>query len=68
MKLFLLNHLDDETKVKIDQNNARYWRREINEDEHEQTYETIMQHWRMETERILNLPYEINRTFTPRRI
>jgi hypothetical protein len=65
---YLLNHLDEITKEKIKKNNDQYARGEIREQDHEHNYEAIMQHWRMETERILSLrlnPYDLDRKTTP---
>lgn len=53
MILFQLNKLDNETSEAIRINNDQYVRREIDSHTHEEKYEMIMQHWRMEMERIL---------------
>lgn len=61
MILFELNNLDEQTNEAIRKNNDRHYRGEIDSITHEENYEAIQQHWRLETERILSLkknPYE----------
>lgn len=61
MILFELNNLDEQTNEAIRKNNDRHYRWEIDSITHEENYEAIQQHWRLETERILSLkknPYE----------
>ena len=54
MKLFLLEHLNDETKDAIQKEQQNLTCRAINDSEYENRYEAIMTHWRLETELIMS--------------
>ena len=53
MKLFLLEHLNDETKDAIQKEQQNLTCSAINDSEYEDRYELIITLWRLETELIM---------------